>query len=280
MAEQGGVAVKERTVTIGEDEVYLRDMGDPVGPPIFLVHPIASESQGDEWSWFYKPLVDNGYRVICPDLPGFGRSTGYKVSLNNDELADIAVKETSQLFNAVLKHLGLPTAVFIGYDWGATVLVHYALRFSRRLAKAILFHATNIPPSFPYNKIKQPMLVLWVTPDQLHPLTMGKQLHKRLTRSDLHVVRGGVYSHKKANRLYEVFADQLSSIMLEWLNPWKEQWYEKYANKVEQKEDEGAGVAIEEPVVSIGLCTPALSPLPTLAIASFPFPSPLLLCID
>ena len=219
--------LQSRFVKIGDDDIFLRTAGNPTGPPVFLVHQIASNSSGEEWSWLVKPLADRGYFVILPDLPGFGKSSGYKVSINTEELISICIKETCGLFTSLLKLLGIPSAVFIGYDWGATVLVHYAVRAPRRISRGILFHSTKISPLLKCERIKQPFLVLWINPDQMHPVAMARATHKKLPRSDLHIVRGGVYSSRKAAHNYKSLSPELSSIILRWLDPHLVRWEER-----------------------------------------------------
>jgi haloalkane dehalogenase len=56
----------------GPLRLHYLDEGPPSGPPVLLMHGEPS------WSYLYRrmipPLVAAGYRVIAPDLIGFGRS--------------------------------------------------------------------------------------------------------------------------------------------------------------------------------------------------------------
>ena len=53
---------------------FEREAGTDVSEKqtIVLIHGLGDEA--DTWRHIFHPLVDEGYRVIAPDLPGFGRS--------------------------------------------------------------------------------------------------------------------------------------------------------------------------------------------------------------
>jgi len=58
-------------------ELFYYDSGDGVGgantnPAIILIHGLGDEA--DSWRHIFSLLSGAGYRVIAPDLPGFGRS--------------------------------------------------------------------------------------------------------------------------------------------------------------------------------------------------------------
>ena len=53
-------------------ELFYYDSGDNSKPVMVLIHGLADEA--DTWRHVFPLLVQAGYRVIAPDLPGFGRS--------------------------------------------------------------------------------------------------------------------------------------------------------------------------------------------------------------
>jgi haloalkane dehalogenase len=87
------------------------DEGD--GRPVVLFHGEPS------WSFLYRKimreLLDKGYRVIAPDLPGFGRS---------DKPIDIgwySYDRHTAAAAALVEELDLQDAVFVVQDWGGPV---------------------------------------------------------------------------------------------------------------------------------------------------------------
>jgi haloalkane dehalogenase len=90
------------------------DEGDPDATPIVLMHGEPS------WSYLYRkmipPLVDAGYRVIAPDLVGFGRSD------KPTETADYTYARHVEWARSLLvDHLDLRDAVLFAQDWGGLV---------------------------------------------------------------------------------------------------------------------------------------------------------------
>jgi pimeloyl-ACP methyl ester carboxylesterase len=103
--------------------LYVEDHGE--GDPVLLLH--GWPDSGRLWRHQVPFLVRHGYRVITPDLRGFGRSgrpqdvAGYSL---RHSVADVA---------AVLDHLGLADVHVVGHDWGATVSWYLALLIPDRV---------------------------------------------------------------------------------------------------------------------------------------------------
>lgn len=80
------------------------------GPPLLLLHGAPGSAQ--TWQAIGVRLV-NRFRVIIPDLGGFGLS---------DPLADgFYLEEQAQAVRALLHHLQLKTLILGGHDFGARV---------------------------------------------------------------------------------------------------------------------------------------------------------------
>jgi pimeloyl-ACP methyl ester carboxylesterase len=89
------------------------------GPLVLLLHGFPESSYS--WRHQMEPLANAGYRVVAPDLRGYGRSD------RPDRISayDIAhlVEDVVNLIHA----LGEREAVVVGHDWGATVAWNAAL---------------------------------------------------------------------------------------------------------------------------------------------------------
>ncbi|MGP9810876.1 alpha/beta fold hydrolase [Rhodopseudomonas sp. NSM] len=124
-----------RTVAVNGIELFLRERGE--GPLVLLCHGWPELS----YSWRHQivALADAGYRVVAPDMRGFGRSSApqpieaYSIfDMVGDMVALVAeLKETS--------------AAIIGHDWGAPVAWHAAL-FRPDLFSAVA--GLSVPPAF------------------------------------------------------------------------------------------------------------------------------------
>src|ERR1051325_5185120 len=52
--------------------IHYQEAGHEQAPPIILIHGFISSNL--IWSHVLKPLAQKGFRVIAPDLPGYGYS--------------------------------------------------------------------------------------------------------------------------------------------------------------------------------------------------------------
>ena len=68
---ESAMSVAYRTMTVAEVEVFYREAGPVDAPVILLLHgfPTAGHMFRD-----LIPSLSNRYRVIAPDLPGFGNT--------------------------------------------------------------------------------------------------------------------------------------------------------------------------------------------------------------
>ena len=83
------------------------------GPPVVLLHGFPDS--GRVWRHQVPALAEAGYRVIVPDLRGYGRS---------DKPAAVAAYEIQLLVHdvlAVLADAGADRAHVVGHDWGANL---------------------------------------------------------------------------------------------------------------------------------------------------------------
>jgi len=96
------------------------------GPAVVLLHdfPLCRH----QWKPQVVPLVDAGYRVITPDLRGFGESELASPLYSMETLADDIA--------GLLGYLGIGRAVVIGMSMGGYVLLSLLERHPQRLAAA------------------------------------------------------------------------------------------------------------------------------------------------
>jgi pimeloyl-ACP methyl ester carboxylesterase len=96
---------------LGDVTLYVRDCG--AGVPVVLLH--GWPDTGDLWRHQVPALTAAGYRVIAPDLRGFGASS--KPTDLSAYTAPALVGDVVHLLNA----LGIRRAHLVGHDWGAAV---------------------------------------------------------------------------------------------------------------------------------------------------------------
>lgn len=97
------------------------------GLPVLLIHGFPL-SRG-MWRPQIEALTKAGYRVIVPDLPGFGESPPLNGSVSMAAYADAVV--------ALLDQLGIEQAVVGGMSMGGYVLLNLVERYPHRVLAAL-----------------------------------------------------------------------------------------------------------------------------------------------
>ena len=97
------------------------------------------------WRHQIKALSEVGFRVIAPDQRGYGQTEAPE-----DVGAYDIVHLTGDLA-ALLDHLKIDTAIFVGHDWGGFVVWEMALLHPERVSGVIALNTPHLPraPSEP-----------------------------------------------------------------------------------------------------------------------------------
>ena len=115
----------------GETYAY-RDYGTSDNIIVFIHGNFSS-------SYFFEiifPQFTDKYRVIAPDLRGYGHSTNHTPALSADELA-----EDLKLF---FDHLKLKKLALLGWSTGGGVLMKFTARYPDYVSKLILYHSIGV----------------------------------------------------------------------------------------------------------------------------------------
>ena len=118
-----------KTRHIGDVEVFYREAGPVDAPVILLLHgfPTASHMFRD-----LIPLLADRYRLIAPDLPGFGQTKAPprgEFDFSFDQLADV--------IEGFAEALSLDSYVLYVFDYGAPVGLRLATRHPERVSAII-----------------------------------------------------------------------------------------------------------------------------------------------
>jgi pimeloyl-ACP methyl ester carboxylesterase len=100
-----------RLIDVNGVRLYVEDHGG--GAPVLLIHGWPDSAR--LWRHQVPVLVANGYRVITPDMRGFGRSE------RPAEVAGYGLRNVVGDVVALLDHFGVEKAHVVGHDWGAGV---------------------------------------------------------------------------------------------------------------------------------------------------------------
>ncbi|MFY9922133.1 MAG: alpha/beta fold hydrolase [Mycobacterium sp.] len=119
----------ERTVRVNGKEIFLAEEGS--GPPIVLLHGGGPGASGvSNYSRNIEPLAQH-FRVIVPDMPGYGRSAkGVDGSDPFGYLADH--------IRGMLDELGIDRAHLVGNSYGGSCALRLALDTPHRVDRLVL----------------------------------------------------------------------------------------------------------------------------------------------
>jgi pimeloyl-ACP methyl ester carboxylesterase len=125
--------ITTRTVAIDGLDIFVREAGDPAAPAIVLLHGFPTSSH-----MFRQliPLLANRFRVIAPDLVGFGHSSAPPVdrfSYTFENLASVVGK--------LLERLEVTSYVLYAHDYGGPVAFRIATAAPERVKGLVIQNA-------------------------------------------------------------------------------------------------------------------------------------------
>ena len=118
-------------------ELSVHLAGPEDGQPLLLLHGWPELAYS--WKNQIPVLAKAGYRVIAPDLRGFGASDCPEGAGKYD--VDTLMAD----FTGLLDTLGHESAVFIGHDWGGILVWHAAMLAADRVAGVIGVNTPHLP---------------------------------------------------------------------------------------------------------------------------------------
>ena len=101
------------------------------GPSFLILHGWGSKAE--RWQEVGGLLVQRGYRVIVPDLPGFGKSEKPNFAWGLDDYANFV--------DNLAVSLELERFYLLGHSFGGALAVKYGLKFPKKVDKLFLVGA-------------------------------------------------------------------------------------------------------------------------------------------
>jgi len=137
MRRKAGLRVRRVTVD-GLTWPYLE--GGPADAPVLvLVHGFGDRKEA--WVFLAQHLTGR-YRVICPDLPGFGENT-------KDPALGYGTATQAARLHGFVQALGLGDVHLSGSSMGGMIALHYALAYPQTLASLTLYDAAGVSAARP-----------------------------------------------------------------------------------------------------------------------------------
>jgi len=104
---------------------FIRDSGDEAAPAVILLHGFPDSSS--VWNLLTPLLVEKGFRVIAPDLRGFGE-TDMAARVEEYDLRKGAARDVIAIMDA----LKIERAHLVGHDFGAALAWSLAAEYPTR----------------------------------------------------------------------------------------------------------------------------------------------------
>ncbi|KXN92348.1 Bifunctional epoxide hydrolase 2 [Leucoagaricus sp. SymC.cos] len=101
------------------------------------------------WRHQIGPWVHEGYRVVVPDMLGYGTTD------KPQAVEEYTTKKLCADLVALLDLIGIRKAVVIGHDWGSHTAGRFALWYPDRLVALAMLSVAYTPPSPVYLSIKE-----------------------------------------------------------------------------------------------------------------------------
>ena len=153
--------------------VHFQEAGPADGPVVFLIHGFASSNL--VWSKVLLELAEKGFRVIAPDLLGYGYSA-------KPRHLEYTIGRQAKMMVGLMNELGIERANIVGSSYGGAVAATLALDHPSLVEKLVLVGAvTNNRPT------RYLLMRLFGSPvigDILSPLVVGSRrlLRMRMKR--------------------------------------------------------------------------------------------------
>jgi pimeloyl-ACP methyl ester carboxylesterase len=184
--------VEVQTADAGRLRVHFAEAGS--GPPLLLLHGWPQHF----WCWRrVVPELAGEFRLICPDLRGFGWSDAPGRGYDNETFAADAV--------ALLDALELERVGVIGHDWGGFTSFLVALRHPQRV-RALLALSTPIPWLEPSPRL---LASTWRTWYAWALAAVGREAVRRRPGAVRMMLRRGAPDEAIDEREAEVYAERL-----------------------------------------------------------------------
>jgi len=150
--------------------------GDPV---LILLHGFPE--LGYSWRHQIGPLAQAGYRVVVPDLRGFGRSDVPQ------DVASYAIDVLSRDVLTLLEEAGAERGVVIGHDWGADVAWKTAWMHPQRIEAVAGLSVPFVPraPAPPLQIMRenlgQDFYIVWFQEPGVAEPVLSRDVRRTLT---------------------------------------------------------------------------------------------------
>ena len=124
--------MKEKKILINNLEINYKEAGE--GKPLLILH--GWEGSSDSWIKVQEILAKNGYKVICPDFPGFGKSKTPPKAWGVDDYSNFILN--------LIETLRLQNFFLLGHSFGGRVATKFVIAYPEKIKSLILCDSAGI----------------------------------------------------------------------------------------------------------------------------------------
>jgi pimeloyl-ACP methyl ester carboxylesterase len=127
-------AEKSRFVEIEGVRVHYQEAGEAGAPAMLLIHGFCASNF--VWNEALVPLSEAGFRVVAPDLIGFGFS-------GKPGGGEYTIEMQARIIVGLMDALGLERASLVGSSYGGAISAVCALDYASRVERLVLVGAVS-----------------------------------------------------------------------------------------------------------------------------------------
>jgi len=201
----------EKVLDVGEFTINFATVGG--GSPLLLLH--GSEPQESWRVWEPLLAMADTYRLIAPDLIGYGKSSKPK------ETPDF--QGQAQMLRDLTEKLGLQKLSLMGSGWGGQVALEFALDWPESVASLVLVASSYDKDQLKrLQRLRKPTMIIFAEDDMVTQLKAGYLLRDAIGTSRLEVLapvaRDPRYDFRMSHRLQNFRAPQVMQLARSFLS--------------------------------------------------------------
>jgi pimeloyl-ACP methyl ester carboxylesterase len=170
---------QRRRIECNGIELSVLDGGE--GPAVVLCHGFPELA----YSWRHQipALIDAGYRVLAPDMRGYGATSA------PPQIEAYNMLELCADMSGLLDQLDESSAVFVGHDWGAAVVWHLAALHPERVRAVVGMSVPFVPrapaPPIPIMRehLGEDFYMVWFQQPGVADEALSRDVRRTLTTS-------------------------------------------------------------------------------------------------
>lgn len=125
-------AEHSRFIEVDGVRVHYWEAGAEYAPPILLIHGFTASNF--VWNDVFLPIAEEGFRVVAPDLVGFGFS-------EKPTDGQYTIDAQARMIIGLMNELGIESAILVGSSYGGAVAATCALDYGERVRSLVLVDA-------------------------------------------------------------------------------------------------------------------------------------------